>query len=203
MKLHQFSGMLIAATALLSVNVPAFANPFAPSSSSLFNNSSSNNSAGNASVGNDEIKGLGDHQSWINANNLAKDPRAMCDDNGLGNNTRSNTRKLATSNTNNSSSSSSHTHNDGGGGGVSVAFVSVNGNGSSQGSDNNSTSKKVNSTRTEDNSSSSSTVVQGKNCGDFVKSAALRDMNYQDNLTKRYEIKVGRRGQQVDTLIRP
>jgi hypothetical protein len=44
-------------------------------------------------------------------------------------------------------------------------------------------------------------VAQGKNCDTFVNFAAARDMNYQDNLTKRYEIKTGRRGQQVNQLL--
>jgi hypothetical protein len=45
------------------------------------------------------------------------------------------------------------------------------------------------------------TVEVGHNCDAFVQSAAARDMNYQDNLTERYRIKVERRGQQVDRLL--
>lgn len=38
-------------------------------------------------------------------------------------------------------------------------------------------------------------VEVGHNCDTFVQFAATRDMNYQDNLTERYRIKVERRGQ--------
>ena len=46
-----------------------------------------------------------------------------------------------------------------------------------------------------------STVVVGRNCDAFVEAAAARDMNYEDNLTERYNIRVNRRGQQVDSLL--
>ncbi|WP_066380883.1 MULTISPECIES: hypothetical protein [unclassified Anabaena] len=212
MKFRNLTGSLLTATALLTSTVPAFAGPFDVKASGIFQPVKVNPGAiGNVKpatpastsnpVGNSEIQGLGDHQSWVSPDTLAKDPRALCSDVGLGNNTRTSTSKIALATSTSSRSSSSRSHNDGGGGGVSIFGIGVSGNGSSQGSRNRSESRNSRRNSTEEASSSSSTVVQGKNCDAFVNAAAARDMNYQDNLTRRYEIKTGRRGQQVNQLL--
>ncbi|MBW4562060.1 MAG: hypothetical protein KME32_13075 [Mojavia pulchra JT2-VF2] len=215
MKFRHLTSSLLAATALLTSTLPAFAGPFDIKPTEIFKpgnvipgavvgNGTPRTpvpSAPSNSVGNTEIQGLGDHQSWVDPKTLANDPRALCSDVGLGSNTRSSSSKLALATSTSTRSSSSRSHNDGGGGGVSIFGIGVSGSGASQGSQNNSDSKDNRNNRNEENSSNSSTVVQGKNCDAFVNSAAARDMNYEDNLTRRYEIKTGRRGQQVNQLL--
>ncbi|GBE94379.1 hypothetical protein [Nostoc cycadae] len=214
MKFCQITSSLLTATALLTTTFPAFAGPFDVRPAGIFRpgnvipgavgNANVNNSTPSAPsnpVGNSEIQGLGDHQSWVDPKTLANDPRALCSDVGLGNNTRNSSSKIALATSTSARSSASRSHNDGGGGGVSIFGIGVSGSGASQGSQNNSESRDNNNNRTEENSSSSSTVVQGRNCDAFVNAAAARDMNYQDNLTRRYEIKTGRRGQQVNQLL--
>jgi hypothetical protein len=205
MDFRKLTTSLLAATTLLASALPANAGPFDGVSSGIFKpgTATSGGAAGNAApVGNSEVQGLGDHQSWVDPKVLAKDARALCSDVGLGNNTRSSASKIALATSTSNRSSSAKTHNNGGGGGVSVlGIVGVNGSGSSQGSENNSNSKDTRNNSNEERSSNSSTVVQGRNCDAFVNSAAARDMNYQDNLTRRYEIKTGRRGQQVNQLL--
>ncbi|PAX48306.1 hypothetical protein [Brunnivagina elsteri] len=209
MKLRTLTGSFLAAAALLSTSIPAQAGPFTSGSGGVFkpaNTQPAGNTqstpATNAPVGNGEIQGLGDHQSWVDQKTLANDPRALCTDVGLGNNTRANSSDIASANSTSSRSNSSKSHNDGGGGGGSfLGIVSVSGNGSSQGSQQQSQSSDKKTNNSEKTNSNSSTVVKGKNCDAFVNSAAARDMNYQDNLTRRYDIKTGRRGQQVNQLI--
>jgi hypothetical protein len=218
MKLRQLTSSLLTATALLTSTLPAFAGPFdavkpvggifQPSAVVKPGAGVGNVTPGTSTPapsnpnGNSEIQGLGDHQSWVDQGTLAKDPRALCSDVGLGNNTSSSSTKLALVTSSDVRSSSAKTHNDGGGGGGSfLGIVSVNGGGSSQGSQNNTDSKVNSSNRNDEKTNSSSTVVQGKNCDAFVNSAAARDMNYEDNLTRRYDIKTGRRGQQVNQLL--
>jgi len=155
-------------------------------------------------VGNGEIQGLGNHDSWIDTGVLANDPRAMCSDAAMGNNTRSNNTQLALSDSRSDRASESRTHNDaGGGGGSFLGIVSVSGSGGSQGSQNTSSSSDRRNSRNEAHSESSSTAVVGRNCDAFVQSAAARDMNYEDNVTERYRIRSGRRGEQVDGLLAP
>lgn len=217
MKFRHFATSFLATTAMMTTSFPAQAGPFDAVSGGAFKTpvlpaavgnvvappkaTQPTTPAANNSVGNSEISGLGDHQSWVDPNVLAEDPRALCSDIGLGNNVRTNSSEIALVNSSSTRSSSSKSHNDGGGGGVSIFGIGVNGSGSSQGSQNQSQSKDERSSHNEKNSSSSSTVVQGKNCDAFVNAAAARDMNYQDNLTQRYEIKVNRRGEQVDGLL--
>ncbi|MBU7582930.1 MAG: hypothetical protein KAF91_08470 [Nostoc sp. TH1S01] len=212
MKFCHITSSLLTATALLTTTFPAFAGPFDVRPSGIFrpadvipgavgNANNSTPSAPSNPVGNSEIQGLGDHQSWVDPKTLGNDPRALCSDVGLGNNTRTSSSKIALATSTSTRSSSSRSHNDGGGGGVSIFGIGVSGNGASQGSQNNSESRDSRTNRSEENSSSSATVVQGKNCDAFVNAAAARDMNYQDNLTRRYEIKTGRRGQQVNQLL--
>jgi hypothetical protein len=205
MKLRQLTGSLIVAATLFASAVPASANPFGTATGGVFKPIPAGNAAPSTPAstpnGNSEVQGLGDHQSWVDQKTLANDPRALCSDLSLGNNTRTNASELALANSTSTRSSSSKSHNDGGGGGVSFLGIGASGSGSSQGSQNNSDSKDTRNNRNEKNSSSSSNVVQGKNCDAFVNSAAARDMNFQDNLTRRYEIKTGRRGQQVNQLL--
>ncbi|AFY45429.1 hypothetical protein [Nostoc sp. PCC 7107] len=214
MKFFHITSSLLTATALLTSTFPAFAGPFDVRPSGIFRpadaipgavgNVKVNNATPSSNpVGNSEIQGLGDHQSWVDPKTLANDPRALCSDVGLGNNTRNSSSKIALATSTSTRSSASRSHNDGGGGGggVSIFGIGVSGSGASQGSQNNSESRDNNNNRTEENSNSSATVVQGRNCDAFVNSAAARDMNYQDNLTRRYEIKTGRRGQQVNQLL--
>ncbi|MBD2437624.1 hypothetical protein [Nostoc sp. FACHB-110] len=215
MKFRNITSSLLTATALLTTTLPAFAGPFdvkqptgifkptdvIPAAVGNATPSNPTPSTSSNPVGNSEIQGLGDHQSWVDPKTLANDPRALCSDVGLGNNTRTSSTKIALATSTSSRSSSSSSHNDGGGGGVSFLGIGVSGSGASQGSKNNSESRDSRTNRSEEASSSSSTVVQGKNCDAFVNAAAARDMNYQDNLTRRYEIKTGRRGQQVNQLL--
>jgi hypothetical protein len=204
MNFRKLTTSLLAATTLLASALPANAGPFDGVSGGVFKPGAvtPGGSAGNATpVGNSEVQGLGDHQSWVDPKVLAKDARALCSDVGLGNNTRSSASKVALATSSSTRSSSSKTHNDGGGGGASFLGIGVSGSGSSQGSQNNSNSKDTRNNSNEERSSNSSTVVQGRNCDAFVNSAAARDMNYQDNLTRRYEIKTGRRGQQVNQIL--
>ncbi|MBW4556105.1 MAG: hypothetical protein KME59_09220 [Trichormus sp. ATA11-4-KO1] len=214
MKFRHLTSSLLTATALLTSSLPAFAGPFDVQPAGIFKPATVIPGAviGNGTpktpahapsnpVGNSEIQGLGDHQSWVDQQTLAKDPRALCSDIGLGNNTRNSASKVALATSVSTRSSSASNHKNGGGGGVSILGIGVSGSGSSQGSKNESNSRDQRINRNEEESSSSSTVVQGKNCDAFVNSAAARDMNYQDNLTRRYEIKTGRRGQQVNQLL--
>ncbi|MBD2345563.1 hypothetical protein [Anabaena subtropica] len=215
MKFRHFTSSLLTATTLLTSTLPAFAGPFDVKPNGVFkpvdvipgaignvnNLKTPASSAPSNPVGNSEIQGLGDHQSWVDPKTLANDPRALCSDIGLGNHTSNSSGKLALATSTSTRSTSARNHNNGGGGGVSFLGIGVNGSGSSQGSQNNSESRDIRINRTEENSSSSATVVQGKNCDAFVNAAAARDMNYQDNLTERYKVKVGRRGDQVNQLI--
>ncbi len=211
MKLRYFTGSFLRATALLTTTLPTFAGPFEIKPTGVFSpavvtpgkaigNGTPSTSTLSNPVSNSEVQGLGGHQSWVNPNTLAKDPRALCSDVGLGNNIRNSSTKIALASSTSNRSSSSSSHNDGGGG-VSLLGIGVSGSRSSQGSKNQSQSHEDRNNGTEENSSSYSTVAQGKNCYAFVNSAAARDMNYQDNLTKRYEIKTRRRGQQVNQLL--
>ncbi|WP_017654219.1 hypothetical protein [Fortiea contorta] len=212
MNFRYFTSSLLTATALITSTLPAFAGPFdavKPAGSIFQPGAVVKPAAGNVTPstpntpnGNSEIQGLGDQQSWVDQKTLANDPRALCSDVGLGSNTSSSSSKFALATSNDVRSSSAKTHNNGGGGGGSfLGIVSVSGSGASQGSQNNSGSNASTSNRNEEKTNSSSTVVQGKNCDAFVNSAAARDMNFQDNLTRRYEIKTGRRGQQVNQLL--
>lgn len=216
MKLRQLTGFLIAASATVTSTLPAHAGPFhradsifkpnAQTPAATVGNSSKVTSApntSNGSVGNSEVQGLGDHQSWVDPKVLAKDPRALCSDIGLGNNNITKSSEIALATSSSTRSSSSQSKKDGGGGGFSVGFglVDGNGNGSTQGSKNNSDSNDRRINSTDKNSSSSSIVVRGRSCDAFVNSAAARDMNYQDNVTKRYEVKTRERGSRVQTLL--
>lgn len=217
MNFRNFSGSLLAATTLLTATLPAYANPFELPASTIFRTPTVTPSAtGNATnavrtpsateddseaVGNSEISGLGDHESWVDTGVLAEDPRALCSDVGLGNNTSTSASTSALSTSSSDRSTAARTHHDGGGGGVSFLGIGVNGSGSSQGSQNSSESSDRRLSRSESENSSSSTVEVGRNCDAFVEAAASRDMNYEDNLTERYRIRSGRRGEQVDGLL--
>ncbi|OKH30823.1 hypothetical protein NIES2101_42050 [Calothrix sp. HK-06] len=204
MKIRKLTGSIIVASTLFTSTLPANANPFGNANGGIFKPIPAGNTTSTPATtpnGNSEVQGLGDHQSWVDQKTLANDPRALCSDVSLGNNTRTSASELALANSTSTRSSSSKSHNDGGGGGFSFLGIGANGSGSTQGSQNNSDSKDTRTNRNEKNSNSSSNVVQGRNCDAFVNSAAARDMNFQDNLTRRYEIKTGRRGQQVNQLL--
>ncbi|MBE9181193.1 hypothetical protein IQ268_21765 [Oculatella sp. LEGE 06141] len=224
MKFRKLSGSLIAATTLIASTLPAFANPFEAQVAPLFSSpgvspaqvlSPIGGAVGNAvgvgsrptqsptgeAVGNSEISGLGNHESWVDTGVLAEDPRALCSDIGLGNNTRNTATQLALSDSRSDRSSQSRSHNDGGGGGFSVFGIGASGSGSSQGTQNASQSSDRRTNRSESSSNATSTVVVGRNCDAFVEAAAARDMNHEDNLTERYRIRAGRRGEQVDGLL--
>lgn len=219
MNFRTLTGSLLAATTLLTAGLPAYAGPFDLQTSPIFRvpgsvvtptpagngagavRTPAQGSSSRSEVGNTEIQGLGDHDSWVNTDILAEDPRALCSDVGLGNNTRTNASTVALGSSSSDRSSSARSHNNGGGGGVSILGIGVSGSGSSQGSQNASQSSDRRSNRSESFNSSSSTVEVGRNCDAFVESAAARDMNYEDNLTERYRIRSGRRGDQVDNLL--
>lgn len=154
----------------------------------------------------------GEQQSWINGDTLAKDPRALCSDVGLGSNTQNNNGSSSSSNRtasakNNSASgasssaqSNNSTHSAGGGGGFSFLGIGASGSGESKGSNssasNNSNRYAQASASSQSSASSrasafnrdSSTVVTGKNCDAFVGAAAARDIAHDDNITARYGI---------------
>lgn len=221
MKFSQIAGSLLAATTLLVSSLPAQAGPFDNQAGGVFKPVTSKvkpAAVGNVipkksgvnsvqqSIGNSEIKGLGgDHESWVDTKVLSKDPRALCSDVGLGNDTRTSSIKIAQSTSQTSRSSSATASKGGGGGGVGVNIfgigVGANGSGGKQSSQRTRNSDSSRSNRRQQVNTSSSTVVKGRNCDAFVESAAARDMNYQDNVTRRYEIKTNRRGQQVNQLL--
>jgi hypothetical protein len=227
MNVRQISAAVMTASTLLTASFPAFANPFQVQNSAVFRNPAATvapnavspaaignavNAVGDRSqhparssseqVGNSEIQGLGNHDSWIDTEVLANDPRAMCSDVSMGSNVRASSTQIALSDSRSDRTSEARSHNDGGGGGGSfLGIISVSGNGASQGSQNASNASDRRSSRSESRSENSSTVVVGRNCDAFVQSAAARDMNYEDNLTERYRIRSGRRGEQVDGLL--
>lgn len=218
MSFRKLSTSLLATTGLLFTSVPAFAGPFNTNvTEGLFANPGAVVSPGAAgiatptatppgtseseNVGNGEVQGLGDHDSWVSQDLLAEDPRALCSDVGLGSNTVATASQTTASNSEKTRNSSSRSSAGGGGGGVSFLGIGVNGSGSSQSRQSDSSSRDTNSRETNANSHETSTVVVGQNCDAFVQSAAARDMNYEDNLTERYRIRSGRRGEQVDNLL--
>lgn len=154
----------------------------------------------------------GEQQSWINGDTLAKDPRALCSDVGLGSNTQNNNGSSSASNrtasaknnsasgASSSSQSNNSTHSAGGGGGFSFLGIGASGSGESKGSNSSSasnsnryaqasaTSQSSATSRTNAFNRDSSTVVTGKNCDAFVGAAAARDIAHDDNITARYGI---------------
>lgn len=218
MAFRKLSASVLATSGLLLAAVPAFAGPFdAVSTESIFVNPGtviSPEPAGIAtppaappaasqseSVGNSEVQGLGDHDSWVSQDLLAEDPRALCSDVGLGSNTVASATRITASSAEKTRSSSDRASAGGGGGGVSFLGIGVSGSGSSQNRQRNSSARDTRSRESNANSYETSTVVVGQNCDAFVESAAARDMNYEDNLTERYRIRSGRRGEQVDNLL--
>jgi len=207
MNFRHITASLLAATTLLVSTLPAQAGPFDNKASGVFKPSGAvgnviqKKNSTQPSNGNAEVRGLGDHKSWVDTKILADDPRALCSDTGLGNNTRTSSVKIAQSTSQTNRSSSARASKAGGGGGVKVLGFGANASGGKQSSQRGSQSSSSRSTRTQQSSSGSSTVVKGRNCDAFVESAAARDMNYQDNVTRRYEIKTNRRGQQVNQML--
>ncbi|NJM96005.1 MAG: hypothetical protein HC800_01220 [Phormidesmis sp. RL_2_1] len=218
MSFHKLSASLLATTGLLFTSVPAFAGPFdTVLPGSIFTNpgtvitpgptgiatpeATPTPGAQSENVGNSEVQGLGDHDSWVSQEVLAEDPRALCSDVGLGNNTYASNSQSSTDNSERTRSRSSSSSAGGGGGGVSFLGIGVNGSGSSQNGQSSSNSRDTRNRQSDAQSTETSTVVVGRNCDAFVESAAARDMNYEDNLTRRYEIRSGRRGEQVDNLL--
>jgi hypothetical protein len=217
---RKLSQALLIATALLTNTVPAYANPFETEASPIFTpaamptgnignvvapaaEADANDASPNGTVGNAEISGLGDHDSWVDTGVLAEDPRALCSDVGLGNNEYASSGSNSVSTTSISSSSQSESNHDGGGGGVSIlgGLFGANGSGSAQSSDHRTQANDDRYNESSTYASNSSTVEVGRNCDAFVEAAAARDMNYEDNLTERYRIRSGRRGDQVDGLL--
>jgi len=154
-------------------------------------------------TGGSEVAELGSHESWVDTDLLSKDPRALCSDVGLGENKTSNSTKVAVATSTRDYSRVQESKNASGGGGGSVlGIVSIKGSGGSQNSKDATQSQQTTYSLSQDHHSSTATVVVGKNCDAFVNAAAARDMNYEDNLTQRYGIKMNRRGQQVDNLLK-
>ncbi len=147
----------------------------------------------------------GEQQSWINSDNLAKDPKALCSDVGLGSNTQNNNGSSSSSNRNSASASNSASGSNtstqsnsssskaGGGGGFSFLGIGASGSGSSQNSSSSYANKGSQYQTASANSNSSassrasafnrdsSTVVVGKNCDAFVGAAAARDIAHDTN----------------------
>ena len=215
MKFLKLSTSVLATTGLLLATAPAFANPFMPTLDSVFVAPtvpvspeppapvSPATSSQSEDVGNTDVQGLGDHDSWVSQDLLAEDPRALCSDVGLGSDTYAmNTSSSSSSSSRTRTATSNSSAREGGGGGSALwGLVEVSGGGAGQ---SRSTARNDESNRSRQRDSQTvetSTVVVGQNCDAFVEAAAARDMNYEDNLTERYSIRVNRRGQQVDSLL--
>ncbi|MEM6450656.1 MAG: hypothetical protein AAF703_10120 [Cyanobacteria bacterium P01_D01_bin.105] len=215
MKFFKRSSSVLATASLLLVSAPALANPFMPSVDGIFITpevpltptvpapTASATTSQSEDVGNSEVQGLGDHDSWVSQEVLADDPRALCSDVGLGNNTYASSNRASSSSSNRTRTSSSNASSREGSGGVSVLWGLGSGGGGGAGSSRARNSSDQSNRERQSNASSveTSTVVVGQNCDAFVEAAAARDMNYEDNLTERYSIRVNRRGQQVDGLL--
>ena len=126
--------------------------------------------------------GLGATMSTHIGNAMAEDPKAFCNDIGVGQTSRS-------SNSSESRSSASKSYGKGGGGG-NYLFVSVSGGGESSDSKN----KRFSTS----SSSSSSRTIVGKDCSALLNNAAAMDMNRVDNETNRLGILVGNETQRYD-----
>ena len=217
MNVIKLSSSLLATTGLLFTSLPAFASPFDAVSPGIFANPGTlvaPGAVGNATteatpseasqsenVGNGDVQGLGDHESWVSQDVLDEDPRALCSDVGLGNNTIATSSNSSSSSSSSSRNRSSSASSGGGGGGVSFLGIGVSGSGQRSGRNSNSSSQINNERESRAHTYESSTVEVGRNCDAFVEAAAARDMNYEDNLTERYRIRSGRRGEQVDNLL--
>jgi hypothetical protein len=216
MKWLKLSASLLVTSTLLPF-LPAQAGPF-DSSKGVFSRSATstpvNNLAtsptGRSSTNNapgSEVAPLGTHNSWLQPQIFTKNPKALCDteDVGLGNDTTASNDKTTLNSSNSNAFNRDSSNNDSGGGGGSVLFglVSANGSGRAQSTDNNNGSSRNQLGTTQDRTRTSSKVRVGQkvSCGSTLEWSAKRDMNYEDNLTKRYEIKMGRNAQQVDGLL--
>ncbi|MFM8675599.1 MAG: hypothetical protein ACKOCA_11460, partial [Vulcanococcus sp.] len=108
-------------------------------------------------------------------NAMAEDPKAFCNDVGVG---------QTSSSSNSSRSSSSASKSSGkGGGGANYLLFSVNGGGESSDSKNTRFSRS--------NSSSRTATIVGKDCSALLNNAAAMDMNRVDHATTRLGILVG------------
>ncbi|KPQ33212.1 MAG: Protein of unknown function (DUF515) [Phormidesmis priestleyi Ana] len=219
MNVIKLSSSLLATTGLLFTSLPAFAGPFDTVSPGIFATPGTLITPGTVgagtvgtaettpeanqseNVGNSEVQGLGDHDSWVSQDLLVEDPRALCSDVGLGNNTVASSLQSSNSSSSSSRNTSSSASSGGGGGGVSILGIGVSGSGQRSDRSSNSNSQNHNNRESTANTFESSTVEVGQNCDAFVEAAAARDMNYEDNLTERYRIRSGRRGEQVDSLL--
>lgn len=217
MSFHKISASLLASTGLLFGSLPAVAGPFDSVGSGVFAPAATINPgtigiatpdkvspatpSQSQNVGNSEVQGLGDHDSWVSQDVLAEDPRALCSDVGLGNNTVATSSQSSSSSSSSNRNSSSSASSGGGGGGVSFLGIGVSGSGESSNRQSNSSASNSSDRESAARTFESSTVAVGRNCDAFVEAAAARDMNYEDNLTERYRISVDRRGEQVDNLL--
>lgn len=218
MKIRKISTALLASSGLLFTSAPVFAGPFGGVSGGVFTPAETSGVTPGAinmvspsstpatpsqggNVGNSEIQGLGDHDSWVSQDILTEDPRALCSDVGLGNNTIATSTQSSSDQSSSSRNTASRASNGGGGGGASFLGIGVNGSGQSSSRQNSSNAQTNRQVESSADTFEASTVEVGRNCDAFVESAAARDMNYQDNITERYRINVGRRGQQVDNLL--
>ena len=216
MKLLKLSASLLVTSILLPFSLPAQAGPFGSSNgpfgksattspSTSFLTSPSSLSPANTSAGS-EVAPLGTHDSWLKPQIFTKNPKALCDteDVGLGSDTTSSSDKTTRNTNKGSTFNRDSSNNDSGGGGGSVLGVfSANGSGQAQSTnnDNGSSSSKFGTTKEQTRNSSKVRVGQKVSCGATLEWSAKRDMNYEDNLTQRYGIKLGRNAQQVDGLL--
>jgi len=111
---------------------------------------------------------------------ISADPKAYCNDTGLGNNTMSS----GTSGSNYDKGSNNSNSSGSGSGGIKIGVGSIGGSGKSNSSSNNTWDVGgSNSMKT-----ISSTVVQGKDCSELVKGTVGLEMNRINNETSRYDI---------------
>lgn len=209
------SSSILATAGLLFVSTPAFANPFLPTVDGVFiapevpvspeppTPTAPATASQSEDVGNTDVQGLGDHDSWVSQDLLAEDPRALCSDVGLGSDTYASSNRSSSSSSSRTRTTSANASSRNGSGGAGALWGAIDIGGGGAGASESRNSSDERSRQRESNASSveTSTVVVGQNCDAFVEAAAARDMNYEDNLTERYNIRVNRRGQQVDSLL--
>jgi hypothetical protein len=200
-KLSKISSV-ITIVAISAVSIPAHAQVFNQQQGGLF-------AQNNVADPNGGVRDLGTQASWIDTQILKNNPQAFCDyeDKSLGHNTASSQIDLTQSGSNYNDFNKDSSNRDGGGGGGSYGFglISAKGNGYASNVTNNNGSSGRDFTNHNERTTSNSTVRVGKKvaCGSFVQSAAARDMNLQDNLTKRYAIKMNRTAEQVNAILTP
>jgi hypothetical protein len=199
-KLSHISSALITIVALSAGNIPAQAQVFGQQGSLFSQNNTPDPNGG--------VRDLGNQASWIDTQILKNNPKELCDfeDKPVGTITASSQIDLTQTGSSGNSFNRDSSNNDGGGGDVNVlGIVKGGGQGHASNVTNNNGSSSRDFNHNNKRNTSTSRVQVGKKiaCGSFVQSAAARDMNLQDNITKRYAIKMNRTAEQVNAILNP